>query len=160
MHSNANADRVNPQTTPSTIKAITILEPWASLIALGVKRIETRSWHTPHRGPIAIHAGKNPKMAREFYEDDPEWWDELGLPALDALPYGCVVATAHLRYCKQFEPGITASINQHLGYSSWETSLGDFTPGRYGWVLDSVNALPEPIPARGQQGLWDWMVRS
>lgn len=138
------------------MKAITILEPWASLIALGAKRIETRSWPTSYRGPIAIHSGKNPKHAREFYEDDPEWWEELGLPALDALPYGCVVATARLTHCIRFERGVMTTINQSPEFSSWETSLGDFTVGRYGWVLTDVVALPEPIPARGMQGLWDW----
>jgi hypothetical protein len=35
-----------------------------------------------------------------------------------------------------------------------ETPLGDFTPGRYGWLLDNVRPLAEPIPAKGKQGLW------
>lgn len=38
------------------MKAITLHQPWASLVALGQKSIETRSWATKHRGPIAIHA--------------------------------------------------------------------------------------------------------
>ena len=38
------------------MKALTVWQPWASLIALGVKTIETRSWHTSYRGPLAIHA--------------------------------------------------------------------------------------------------------
>jgi len=40
------------------LKAITILQPWASLIACGAKQIETRSWATKYRGQLAIHAGK------------------------------------------------------------------------------------------------------
>lgn len=40
------------------MKALTIRQPWASLVALGVKTIETRSWSTSYRGPLAIHAGK------------------------------------------------------------------------------------------------------
>lgn len=43
------------------MKAITILQPWAALIACGAKKIETRSWYTDHRGQIAIHAGKSEK---------------------------------------------------------------------------------------------------
>lgn len=39
------------------MKALTIRQPWASLIAHGVKTIETRSWSTKYRGPLAIHAG-------------------------------------------------------------------------------------------------------
>lgn len=41
------------------MKAITIRQPWAGLIAVGEKVYETRSWPTKYRGPIAIHAGKS-----------------------------------------------------------------------------------------------------
>ncbi len=40
------------------MKAITIWQPWASLLACGAKQYETRSWATSYRGPIAIHAAK------------------------------------------------------------------------------------------------------
>lgn len=40
------------------MKVITLIQPWATLIALGEKQIETRSWSTKYRGEIAIHAGK------------------------------------------------------------------------------------------------------
>ena len=40
------------------MKAITLTQPWATLVAIGAKRIETRSWRTFYRGPLAIHAGK------------------------------------------------------------------------------------------------------
>lgn len=39
------------------MKILTLTQPWASLVALGAKHIETRSWSTSYRGPIAIHAG-------------------------------------------------------------------------------------------------------
>lgn len=42
------------------MKAITIWQPWASLLAHGMKQYETRSWATKYRGPIAIHAAKRP----------------------------------------------------------------------------------------------------
>jgi len=41
------------------MKAITIHQPYASLIACGAKIYETRSWATKYRGKIAIHAGKS-----------------------------------------------------------------------------------------------------
>ena len=40
------------------MKAITIWQPWASLLVSGRKRYETRSWATSYRGPIAIHAAR------------------------------------------------------------------------------------------------------
>jgi activating signal cointegrator 1 len=40
------------------MKVITVIQPWATLLALGVKKFETRSWATKHRGELAVHAGK------------------------------------------------------------------------------------------------------
>lgn len=40
------------------MKAITILQPWASLIVWGEKQFETGNWQSKHRGPIAIQAGR------------------------------------------------------------------------------------------------------
>lgn len=41
------------------MRAITLMQPWASLIALGAKRYETRSWKTHYRGPLAIHSSRD-----------------------------------------------------------------------------------------------------
>lgn len=139
------------------MKAITILQPWASLIANGQKRIETRSWYTPHRGEIAIHAGK--KLEPDsvgWFQEEHDWFAELGIEDIDALPRGCVIATARLTHCVKFEHGATHRINQTGQYPPYETWLGDFSPGRFGWVLSDVKPINPPIPARGYQGLWDW----
>lgn len=64
------------------MKAITIRQPWASLIALGEKKIETRSWQTKYRGPILIHAGKSvdkKAMIGLLYK--------LGIAAQDVMDY-------------------------------------------------------------------------
>src|SRR5690348_17556570 len=54
------------------MKALTLTQPWASLVAIGAKRIETRSWSTSYRGPLAIHAAKGfPKSAQEFTQVPP-----------------------------------------------------------------------------------------
>jgi hypothetical protein len=39
------------------MKGLTLTQPWATLVAIGAKRIETRSWPTRYRGLLAIHAG-------------------------------------------------------------------------------------------------------
>jgi len=41
-----------------------------------------------------------------------------------------------------------------------ELSFGDYTPGRYAWILADVKLLPEPVPARGALGLWEWVPLS
>ena len=85
------------------MKAITTWQPWASLLARGAKKYETRSWETKYRGPIAIHAAQKPfntdsYLDRELYP----FADALGLPdiySFNKLPYGAVVAVANLVNC-------------------------------------------------------------
>ena len=49
------------------MRALTLTQPWASLVAVGAKRIETRNWSTSYRGKLAIHAAKTqPREARDF----------------------------------------------------------------------------------------------
>lgn len=64
------------------------------------------------------------------------------------LPLGAVVAVVNLR---DVQP-ITFSIVPQEP----ERSFGDYTPGRYAWVLREIVRLPKPIPARGSLGLWEW----
>lgn len=88
------------------MKALTLRQPWASLIAIGAKTIETRSWSTNHRGPLAIHAGRVPPLGSDMATLVGEQpgvfarWVEAGLVSHDGLedrlPLGAVVAIATL----------------------------------------------------------------
>lgn len=50
----------------NTVRTLTMIDPWGTLVALGAKRIEIRSWSTPHHGPLAIHVAKTlPPAAKE-----------------------------------------------------------------------------------------------
>lgn len=101
------------------MKALTIYQPWASLIALGAKTIETRSWRTSYRGPLAIHAG----TTLALLGDAPDAWRAFPLEvytstrsadaprrfppdvqSVDPLPRGAVVATATLVDCVPINP--------------------------------------------------------
>jgi hypothetical protein len=163
------------------VKAITLWQPWASLVAVGAKRIETRSWPTSYRGELAIHAAAAlPKSAQEL-------WDDCGspfrlaaleafecLPSLHQFPRGVIVATCRLVDCieisdrlqfwctgdKELTPGYATPCSDCIpippdSYTP-EYLFGDYTPGRYAWILADIKALPEPIPAKGKQGLWEW----
>jgi len=142
------------------VKAITIHQPWASLIAHGYKRFETRSW-TNYRGPIAIHAGlqsdfETVKMLALNYT---RIWHQIS-----PLPKGCIVAVAELVECWEIGRRIFADGGIVIRNSRGEEKVpdlnefyfGDFTPGRFAWELLNVRWLREPIPARGRQGLWNW----
>ncbi|MEK4188066.1 ASCH domain-containing protein [Paenibacillus sp. FSL L8-0494] len=139
------------------MKVITIIQPWATLIALGEKQFETRSWATKHRGELAIHAGK--KIDKEACRE-PEIRKALERHGYteDNLPTGAVVAICKLSECLKSLDTWTDGYElegRKLIYSP-EYEFGDFTPGRFAWELADVNQLPEPIPAKGQQGLWNW----
>ena len=162
------------------MKAITIRQPWASLLACGAKQYETRSWATKYRGAIAIQAGKIRLSLNKFVYDvgvDFTTRAELALDEhgifpgenhYDGLPYGAVIATAELvgchkivryggRGCASTDPGwLVSEDGQIYEPTEQEILFGDWTPGRYAWELANVQMLPEPVLVRGQQGLWNW----
>lgn len=146
-------------------RAISLLQPWASLIAVGAKRIETRAWPTKYRGPLAIHASYGDTKESRAFAQQP--FVEGLLEAHDLtwrdLPRGAIVAVAELTDCIRFTEDNVARIRElaefeaKLGIGSpAELLLGDFSLGRYGFLLAKVRPLPEPIPAKGALGIWRW----
>ena len=176
------------------MKAITIWQPWATLLACGAKQFETRSWATNYRGSIAIHAAAksiNSVIKECFplgewnyhpdYEAKRRFLNAVGfslLEPMNELPLGAVIGTAELINCWYIvhNPGTNIDVAKHIpigaesmttdkhapDFSDYivptETELlfGDWTPGRYAWELSNVKILDNPIPAKGQQGLWNW----
>ena len=183
------------------MRALTIWQPWASLIAEGVKTIETRSWPAPESvigDRIAIHAAK--RKPRTVFESAnggglPDWFPAdisdrsslygRGEETADGWwfahqwtgPLGAVVATARLSACVPIVPHRPDStiapyasamddgmvvVRLHDARvqacpARYElAAYGDFTPGRWAWLLDDVETLTEPIPAKGRQRLWTW----
>ena len=129
------------------MKAITLTQPWASLVANGSKLYETRSWYTSYRGPLAIHAAKGfPKWAQELVIEEPFYTLLDGIP----LPIGVVVATVNLIDC------VPTTVRLMEKLSNQERALGDFEIGRYAWQFAEIKPLPTPIPAKGALGLWEW----
>lgn len=141
------------------VKVISIIQPWATLIALGEKKFETRSWKTKYRGELAIHASK--KIDRVACKMTPiiQTLNKHGIVLFDDLPIGMILATARLEEC--FEVIKDEGNSAILGYGSYivsgnEYHFGDFSEGRYAWKLSDVKMLKKPIPAKGQLGLWDY----
>lgn len=124
------------------MKALTLWQPYAQAIAVGLKRYETRSWSTCHRGSIAIHAAKRP-----LRKNDLELAERYGL---EAVPLGFIVAIAELRECLPITKDLAAQ------QSTTELDFGDWRPGRYAWLLENIQRLKEPVMERGMQGLWSW----
>lgn len=129
-----------------TIKAITLWQPWASLVAAGVKRHETRHWKTDYRGPIAIHAAQRLDLAGC---PDQLCADVLGQFWAKEIPLGAVVAVARLTACHQAH-----IVADHITPADREA--GNFARGRFAWELQDIRALIDPVPATGRQGLFNW----
>jgi activating signal cointegrator 1 len=127
------------------MKALSLTQPYATLVATGAKQFETRSWKTSYRGPLAIHAAKGfPTEARQFAAME----HTLGrLPG--RVPLGCIVAVVTV-------VDMLPTEEAKLGVSALERLYGDYSWGRWAWKLRDVKMLKEPIPARGAQGLWNW----
>jgi hypothetical protein len=127
-----------------------LTQPWATLVAIGAKKLETRSWPTYYRGPLLVHAAKGfpaaargvcyhevfrYALAREGYNDSSE------------LPIGAIIGIVALVGCVS-----TAQALERI--DPVEQAFGNYGPGRFAWQLTEAMRFPDPIPCRGALGLW------
>jgi hypothetical protein len=131
------------------MRALSLWQPWATLVAAGVKQYETRGWMTNYRGELAIHASKRWTKAeqqawRNFHFVFPGLLDGLPTPPLGAVL--CIVKLVD----------VVPTDKVRYGLSEWERAFGNYAPGRYAWKLEITEVLKVPIPASGMQGFWQW----
>jgi len=132
------------------VKALTLWQPWASLVAIGAKRIETRSWSTNYRGPLAIHAARSTKGHEA-------WLHEPFRSTLEAYGYRVPFNAPHMSVvaiCELVDILPTEDVRDVIASS--ERAFGNYEAGRYAWLLQNVHRLGVPIRAKGAQGLWTW----
>jgi len=112
------------------VKALTVRQPWASLIVAGIKDVEDRTWATHYRGRLALHAGgsvdKEGAQARALLE------------GLGTLPRWVVIGTVLLA-------DVTQGSKSPLP-----------VPGQYHWLLCGPEAFAEPVLTAAHLGLWEW----
>lgn len=126
------------------MKVITIKQPFASLIAEGIKEYEFRTWKTKYRGDILIHAGKgvDKKAMKKFEQYNLEY------------PSGCIIAKATLADCLKIDDEAKKMLKErnHLVYSNvikhteWDG---------YGFKLENVEKI-SPIEINGKLSLWEY----
>jgi hypothetical protein len=137
----------------TSMKIITLHQPWASLIALKLKRYETRHWATAYRGPLLIHAAKQPltNEGLSLIHTLQTMGYPVPSPGPDAYPFGSIVAIAQLSACHE----MTGLLNLHgiciSAQSELERTVGWWEPGRFALQLDIVRSL-QPIPWKSRQG--------
>jgi hypothetical protein len=149
----------------SELRVLTLTQPWATLIALGVKTIETRTWtQSYHRGPLLIRAAKTfpaetPRSyCRMLCEQQAPFVRALTDAGLtfDTLPLGAIVARATLTDIEQMPASVYGAPPPGIR-ARWlrgdEIYFGNYEPGYFGWLLDDITALPEAVPCGGGLGL-------
>lgn len=156
------------------MKAITVWNPWAFFLANNMKLNETRGHKINYRGEIAIHSALK-VVGKGYIDTINESFRKHGIRNDDVLTlegknmyynyingdkeklvFGAVLATANVVDCIEITPAyIIDLINQGR---SQEIILGDYTYGRYAWVLEDVKKLDEPIFVKGQQGMWNFDI--
>lgn len=132
------------------MKAISLWQPWATLVAIGAKRFETRSWRPKYRGLLAIHAAKRMDvLLKEYCLQDPFYLElrEAGYE-ISNLPLGAIVAVVKLI---DIQP--VNKIRDSLRFN--EKAFGNYADGRYAWQLELVKRLEKPIPMNGAQALFE-----
>ena len=145
-----------PQEQPY-IRALTVRQPFATMIAEGDKTIELRTMRTHHRGALIIHAGLNDSLFGSFDINSRD----------GRYPLGCTVAIAHIVDCRHLEPddAAAAGMDPRLWARHWANGPPSWIEDVWGWAFDDVTPLPE-VALRGRQGLWRptrqelWVIRN
>lgn len=130
-------------------KALTLLQPWASLIVMGAKKIETRSWRTNYRGELLIHASK------KFHFQDVELCHYKPfidfIPDKGKLPTGAIIGKVDLVAIEETnDPLFMASVTEE------ERKFGNYNANRYGWILQNPVMFAKPIPTGGALSIWEF----
>lgn len=149
------------------MRALSLWQPWASAIAMGWKRIETRGYRTRFRGPLAICSARTTTgvdvAARGDRAGHGMAWrhlfflDNRGLAQIFRdLPRGVVLATCDLIDCIPAAQAKEQLLQDKDTGGGWiERQLGDYREGRWAWQLANVQRLEVPVHVYGRQGLFD-----
>lgn len=125
------------------MKTLTIKQPWASLIILGYKRFEFRSWQTKYRGDLLIHAGLGV---------DNEAMKRLAKYLPDELPKGEIIGKVKLVDCIKMSPEFKKTLLEENS----DIYKNSVFKENYGWQMTNVEKFDEPIKAKGHLSLWEY----
>ena len=143
-----------------TFQALTLWQPWASLLIGGCKRFETRGWAPKAtRFWCAIHAAaKAPATSipesfipAGFVDAAAECLHGMGYECMAELPLGSMIG---LVLWETIRP--TTELLKHANEK--DILFGDWSAGRYAWKVNKIFRFAEPVPATGRQRLWRWEI--
>jgi hypothetical protein len=143
------------------MKALTLTQPWAALVVIGAKAIETRDWWTSFRGQILITASKKWPVDCKQLCLTPPFSTALGVNEgglVPDLPLGYALGVVDLVECFKFDAETERKIRRRSELGTlppFEADFGDYSAGRSGFVFKNERLLPDPVPCKGALGLWD-----
>lgn len=126
------------------MKALTIREPYASLILHGIKKVETRTWKTNYRGELYIHSGIS-KMSKDILNNK----KLMNLYDGISPSYGKIICKCNLVDVVKMTPEYIKSVSED------ELVCGRFEVGNYAWILDDIEII-NPIECKGKLGIWNY----
>lgn len=129
------------------MKVLSITEPWATLIKENIKKIETRSWKTLYRGELYIHASST-KMAKETKGNK----ELMNLIKNKDLNFGTIICKCQLVDCIYMDEKFLKEVKTN----HQEYICGEYSLGRYAWILKNIEVLDHPIKVKGHLGLWNY----
>ena len=129
------------------VKVLSLTEPYATLIKLGKKKIETRSFKTNYRGELYIHASST-KIPKEWKNNK----ELMSLVNVNELNFGLIVCKCKLVDCVYMDEEFLGKIKK----DSLEFICGDYRLGRYAWILEDIEVLDNPMFAKGKLGIWNY----
>jgi len=126
------------------MKVLTIKQPFATLIAEGLKEYEFRTWKTKYRGDILIHAGLGiDKKAMQKYK-------HLNLE----YPSGCIIAKATITDCLIIDDEVRKMLKEK-NTIIYDSVINNIDWNGYGFKLENIKKV-NPIPIKGKLSLWDY----
>lgn len=130
------------------MKALSLLQPWASLIEQQVKKVETRSWRTNYRGELYIHASQ-----RKINQKDLKTQKLMDLLIDRELCYGKIIAKCKLVDCIYMDEIYIKEMRRH---NPIEFLCGQYEIGRYAWILEEIEPMKKIINIKGHLGIWNF----
>lgn len=122
------------------LKVLTLRQPWATLVAEGIKKYEFRSWKTNYRGKVLIHAGTG------IDKDDMKKYEHMNLD----FPSRRIIAVVEIEDCLELDKDLNKKI-----ISENNIAYGHKIRNGYAWKLKNIKKIDYDKEVNGQLGLWN-----
>ncbi len=122
------------------LKVLTLRQPWATLVAEGIKKYEFRSWKTKYRGKVLIHAGTG------IDKEDMKKYKNMNLE----FPSRRIIAVVEIEDCLELDEDLNKKI-----ISENNIAYGHKIRNGYAWKLKNIKKINYDKEVNGQLGLWN-----